>query len=80
MRRYWTQQLPTGQAIECRLPWWYPWALRLLGFVYALRGRYPDEATLLRLRQRCLRVRRLPDGAWQRWRDVDGGSEEPRTP
>lgn len=71
MRRHWTQQLPTGQSIECRLPWWYPWVLRLLGFAYALRGRYPDDAALLRLRQRCLRVRTLPDGRWMRASDVD---------
>lgn len=72
MRRHWIDQLPTGQSIECRLPWWYPWVLRTMGFVYALRSRYPDETTLVRLRQRCLRVRRLPDGAWQRWRDFEG--------
>lgn len=71
MRRHWTQQLPTGQSIECRLPWWYPWALRLLGFAYALRGRYPDDAALLRLRQRGLRVRTLPDGRWMRAREFD---------
>ena len=71
MRRRWTATLPDGQSVECRLPWWYPWALRLLGFTCALRGRYPDDAALLRLRQRALRVRRLPDGAWQRWPDAD---------
>jgi hypothetical protein len=71
MRRHWTQQLPNGQAIECRLPWWYPTALRLLGFLSALRGRYPGDAQLMRLRQRCLRVRQLPDGRWMRWHDLD---------
>lgn len=80
MRRHWTQQLPTGQSIECRLPWWYPWALRVLGFAYALRGRYPDDAVLIRLRQRGLRVRRLPYGAWQRWRDFEGRQQASRTP
>jgi hypothetical protein len=80
MRLQWTQQLPTGQSVECRLPWWYPWALRVMGFGYALRGRYPDDAVLVRLRQRCLRVRRLPDGAWQRWRDFDADHDGPRAP
>jgi hypothetical protein len=75
MRRRWTQSLPDGQSIECRLPWWYPTVLRLMGFAYALRGRYPDDTALLRLRQRCLRVRQLPDGAWQRWRDFDAGHD-----
>lgn len=80
MRRYWTQPLPDGQSVEYRLPWWYPWALRLLGFAYALRGRYPDDAALLRLRQRALRVRRLPDGAWQRWRDFEAAQDGPPAP
>jgi hypothetical protein len=80
MRRHWTQPLPDGQSIECRLPWWYPWALRVLGFAYALRGRYPEDAVLTRLRQRGLRVRRLPDGAWQRWRDFEAEQHSPRTP
>jgi hypothetical protein len=80
MRRHWTQPLPDGQSVECRLPWWYPTALRLIGFVYGLRGRYPDDAALIRLRQRCLRVRRLPDGAWQCWRDFDPGGDSSRAP
>jgi hypothetical protein len=71
MRRHWTQHLPNGRAIECRLPWWYPAALRLLGFLSALRGRYPDDAALLRLRQSCLRLRPLPHGRWMRWHDLD---------
>jgi hypothetical protein len=71
MRRHWIQQLPNGLSVECRLPWWYPTALRVLGFANALRGRYPDDAQLLRLRQWCLRVRPLPDGRWMRWRDLD---------
>lgn len=78
MRRRWTQTLPDGQSIECRLRWWYPWALRVTGFAYALRGRYPDDAALLRLRERGLRVRRLPDGAWQRWRDVAADHDRAR--
>jgi hypothetical protein len=80
MRRHWTEPTSSGQSIECRLAWWYPWALRVLGFACALRGRYPDDAALLRLRQRCQRVRRLPDGAWQRWRDFDADHGDPRTP
>jgi hypothetical protein len=80
MRRHWTQQLPDGQSVEWRLPWWYPTALRVMGFVYALRGRYPDDVELLRLRQRCLRVRRLPDGAWQRWREFDADHDRSCTP
>jgi hypothetical protein len=54
--------------------------LRLIGFVYGLRGRYPDDAALIRLRQRCLRVRRLPDGAWQCWREFDPGGDSSRAP
>lgn len=80
MRRHWTQTLSDGQSVECRLLWWYPTALRVMGFAYALRGRYPDDAVLIRLRQRGLRVRRLPDGEWQRWRDFDADNDRPRTP
>ena len=78
MRRHWTQLLPDGQTVEYRLAWWYPWALRLLGFASALRGRYPDDATLLSLRLRCLRARRLPDGAWQRGHDLEADAVDAR--
>jgi hypothetical protein len=80
MRRRWTLSLPDGQSVECLLPWWYPTALRVMGFAYALRGRYPDDAVLIRLRQRALRVRQLPDGVWRRWRDFDTDHDRLRTP
>jgi hypothetical protein len=70
MRRRWVDERD-GRRIEHRLAWWYPPALWLLGLVSAARGRWPSEAELLRLRDRCLRVRVLPDGRWLRRRDVE---------
>ena len=71
MQLTWTHTLADGRRLEYRLPRWYPWALRLMGLVSTLRARLPDEAQRLRLRERCMQVRVLPDGRWQRWRDFD---------
>ncbi len=79
MRRHWTQPLPDGATVECRLPWWYPWALRAMGLAYALRGRYPDDARLIALRSGCLQVRTLPDGRWMRWRDHEAARSPDRS-
>lgn len=70
MRRHWIEQRADGLQVEHRLAWWYPAALWLLGLASAARGRYPDDAQLVRLRDRCLRVRVLPDGRWLRRRDI----------
>lgn len=70
MRRRWTQPSPAGEPIECRLPWWYPLFLNLLGVWSAARGQLPDDAALARQLHRHVRVRRLPDGRWMRWRDL----------
>lgn len=78
MPRRWIHETEAGHRLEYRLPAWLPAWLRLLGLVGVLRGRSPEPAEVERLMQRHARVRRLPDGPWQRWRDLPGTA--PRTP
>jgi hypothetical protein len=73
MPRRWIHEAPSGQQLEYRLPWWLPLGFRLQGLLGVLRGRTPAPEDVERLMQRHARVRRLPDGPWQRWRDLPGG-------
>jgi hypothetical protein len=47
-----------------------PRELNVLSLWPAARGQLPDDAALARQLRRHVRVRRLPDGRWIRWRDL----------